>query len=199
MYTLSKDGLTTRNMVKISVLGAIGMILMFFGLNVWFAPGFLKLDIADLPSLLGAFAMGPMAGVLVQLIKNILKLIVKGTSTGGVGEISNFIVGSIFAYSAGYFYYREKNFKNAVIGLTIGVITMTLCATISNYFVIFPLYGKVIPMDKIIGMSAAVNKYVVDLKSLMLFAVIPFNLIKGTVTAAITLLIYKRLSPILHS
>lgn len=199
MYTLSKKQLTTRNLVKISVLGAIGMVLMFFELSVGFAPPFLKLDISDMPGLIGSFAMGPMAGVLVQFLKNILSLLIEGTSTGGVGELSNFIVGSVFVYAAGFIYYRKKDFKHAVLGLGLGIILMTIFASLSNYFVVFPLYSRVmIPLDKIIEMAASVNKLVVDYKSLILYAVVPFNILKGLVVSAVTLLIYKRVSPILH-
>lgn len=200
MYTLSRETWTTKNMVKISVLAVISMVLMFFDISVPFAPGFLKLDIADLPALIGAFAMGPMAGVLVQLVKNLLNLLIEGSITGGIGELSNFLVGSIFVYTAGYVYYKKKDFKNAVIGLVVGVLTMTIFATLSNYFVVFPLYAKVFgwPIEKIIEMGSVVNKAVVDYKTLILFAVVPFNLLKGTVVSAVTLLIYKKVSPILR-
>lgn len=198
MYTLSRETFNTRNMVKISVLGVISMVLMFFDLSVWFAPPFLKLDISDLPSLIGAFAMGPMAGVIVQLLKNVLNLLIEGSATGGVGEISNFLVGSVLAYTAGLIYYKKKTFKRAVMGLALGVVLMSIFASLSNYFVIFPLYSKILPLDKIIEMASMLNKYVVDYKSLILYAVVPFNLLKGGVVSVITLLIYKRVSPILH-
>ena len=143
--------------------------------------------------------MGPMAGVLVQFMKNILSIIIEGSSTVGVGELSNFIVGSVLVYSAGFIYYRKKTFKNAIIGLITGVILMTIVATLSNYFVVFPIYSKVgIPLDKIIELGSKVNKYVVDYKSLILYAVVPFNLLKGTAVSIVTLLIYKKVSPILH-
>lgn len=200
MYTLSRQTWTTRNMVKISVLGVISVLLMLFDISSWFAPPFLKIDIADLPSLIGAFAMGPMAGVLVQLLKNVLHLLVEGSITGGVGELSNFLVGSIFVYTAGLIYYKKKDFKNAVVGLIIGVVIMTIFASLSNYFVIFPLYAKIFgwPLDKLVSMGSAVNKLVVDYKTLILFAVVPFNILKGIIVSSITLLIYKRVSPILH-
>lgn len=200
MYTLSKETWSTRSMVKISVLGVISMVLMFFDLSVWFAPQFLKLDISDLPSLIGAFAMGPMAGVLVQLLKNILNLLVEGSMTGGVGELSNFLVGSILVYVSGFIYYRNKTFKNAVIGLGLGVLTMTVFATISNYFVVFPLYAKIFgwPLDQLVEMGSVLNRFIVDYKTLILYGVVPFNLLKGTVVSILTLLIYKRVSPILH-
>lgn len=200
MYTLSRETWTTKNMVKISVLGVISVLLMFFDVSSWFAPPFLKIDIADLPSLIGAFAMGPMAGVLVQLLKNVLNLLVEGSITGGIGELSNFLVGSTFVYVAGLIYYRKKDFKNAVVGLIVGVVAMTVFASISNYFVVFPLYAKVFgwPLEKLVGMGSAVNKIVVDYKTLILFAVVPFNLLKGIVVSAVTLLLYKKVSPILH-
>lgn len=199
MYTLSRRTWTTKNMVKISVLAVISVALMLIDISSWFAPPFLKLDIADLPSLIGAFAMGPMAGVLVQMLKNILNLLVEGSVTGGVGELSNFLVGSTFVYTAGLIYYRKKNFKNAIIGLAVGVLAMTAFATLSNYFVIFPLYARVFgwPIEQLVGMGSAVNRFVVDYKTLILFAVVPFNLLKGIIVSSVTLLIYKRVSPIL--
>ena len=197
MYTLTKETFNTKNMVKISVLGVISVVLMYVDMSVWFAPPFLKLDISDLPSLIGAFAMGPMAGVLVQLLKNILHI--GSSSTGGVGEISNFFVGSVLAYTAGAVYYKKKTLKKAILGLALGVILMSIFGSLSNYFIIFPLYSKLMPLDQIIAMASKVNKYVVDYKSLMLFAVVPFNLLKGTVVSVITLLVYKKLSPVLHS
>ncbi len=198
MYTLSRETWNTKIMVKVSVLATIGMILMFFDISVGFAPPFLKLDLADLPALIGAFAMGPMAGVLVQFIKNLLSLLIEGSSTVGVGELSNFIVGSVLVYSAGFIYYRKKSFKNAIIGLIVGVLSMTFVASLSNYFIVFPIYAKVMPLDKIIEMASSVNTLVVDYKTLILYAVVPFNLLKGTVVSIVTLLIYKRVSPILH-
>ncbi len=198
MYTLSRESFTTRNMVKISVLAVISMVLMFFDLSVWFAPPFLKLDISDLPSLIAAFAMGPMAGVITQLLKNILSFLIEGSSTGGVGEISNFLVGSVFVYTAGIIYYRKKTFKRAVLGLIVGVILMSMFASISNYFVIFPLYSKILPLDQIIQLASQLNRFVVDYKSLIIYAVVPFNLLKGTIVSVITLLVYKKVAPILH-
>ncbi|MBC8590052.1 ECF transporter S component [Wansuia hejianensis] len=198
MYTLSKETWNTRNMVKVSVLGVISMVLMFFDLSVWFAPSFLKLDISDLPALIGSFAMGPMAGVLVQLLKNLLNLLIEGSMTGGVGELSNFLVGSTLVYISGLVYYKNKSFKRAVLGLGIGVLVMTFFASLSNYFVVFPLYSKLMPLDQIIEAASLVNRFVVDYKTLILYAVVPFNLLKGTVVSIITLLVYKRVSPILH-
>lgn len=201
MYTLRKEDFNSRTMVKISVLGVIAFILMLLDFPLWFTPPFLKFDVSDVPALIGSFALGPMAGVIVQLVKNLLKILLAGTNTAVVGEIANFIVGSVFAYVAGLIYYREKTFKNAVIGLVVGTIAMTVAISIANYYIMIPFYAKAygMPLDKIITISGAVNKYVVDLKSLIIFAVIPFNLLKGVVVSLITILLYKRVSPILKS
>ncbi|NMB08543.1 MAG: ECF transporter S component [Tissierellia bacterium] len=201
MYTLRKEDLTVKTMTKIAILGVISFVFMLLDFPLWFTPPFLKFDISDLPSLIGAFALGPMAGVLVQLIKNLLKLLLAGTNTAAVGELANFIVGSVFAYTAGLIYYREKTFKNAIIGLVVGVLSMTIVISVANYYIIIPFYSKAygLPLEKIIAMSTAVNKYVVDLKTLIIYAVVPFNLLKGLVVSLLTVLLYKRISPILKN
>jgi len=187
-------------MVKVSVLGVISFILMFFDFPLsWLAPTFMKIDISDLPSLIGAFAIGPMAGVIVQFLKNLLNVLIEGTTTAGVGELANFVVGAIFAFTAGIVYHRKKTFNRAVIGLILGTIAMTIVITLANYFVMFPLYAKLmgLEMQVFIDMGKAINKNITDLRSLMLLSVVPFNLLKGILETAITLLIYKRVSPIL--
>ena len=201
MITLNKSKWNTKTMVKISVLGVISFILMYFKFPlVWLAPPFLKMDISDLPSLLGAFALGPLAGVLIQLLKNVLNVIFEGTTTAGVGEFVNFFSGSVLAVIAGAIYFRNKNFKNAVIGMLVGIIAMTAIMAIANYYFIFPLYAKVFgwPIEKLVAMGTAVTDKVVDLKTMIIYTVIPFNLLKGFLTALVTTLIYKKLSPILH-
>lgn len=201
MYTLSRESWNTKTMVKISVLGVISFILMFFEIPLpWLAPPFMKIDISDLPSLIGSFAIGPMAGVIIQLLKNVLNVLIEGSTTGGVGELANFVVGSAFAYTAGFVYYKNKTFKRAIIGLILGTIVMTLVITLANYFVMFPLYAKLMGQDiqVFIDMGTAINKNITDLGSLMLISVVPFNIVKGIMVTAITLLVYKRVSPILH-
>ncbi len=200
MYTISKETWNTKTMVKVSVLGVISFILMFFDFPLpWLAPTFMKIDISDLPSLIGAFAIGPMAGVIVQFLKNLLNVLIEGTTTAGVGELANFVVGAIFAFTAGIVYHRKKTFNRAVIGLILGTIAMTIVITLANYFVMFPLYAKLmgLEMQVFIDMGKAINKNITDLRSLMLLSVVPFNLLKGILETAITLLIYKRVSPIL--
>lgn len=196
--SLSKNKMNTRSMVKISILGGIAFILMFIKTPVAFlAPSFMSVDASDVPALIGGFAMGPVAGMLIQLIKNILKLPM--SNTGGVGEISNFIVGSVLVIVSSIIYNRKKTYKNATVGLFFGVISMAIVATLSNYFVIFPLYAKImVPMDTIIEMGTVITGKIVDLKTMMVFAILPFNLLKGFIEAILTMLLYKRISPILH-
>jgi len=189
-----------RTLSKIAMLGVVSFILMFFKAPLPFAPSFMKFDVSDLPSLLGAFAMGPVAGVAIQFVKNVLNVVFEGTVTGGVGEMSNFLVGSVFVLTAGSVYAKGKSFKRAVLGLVLGVGAMTLFATVNNYYIMFPVFAKAfgLPLDTIISMGKKVNPYVVDYKTLMIFAVVPFNLLKGTAASVVTVLVYKRLSPMLH-
>lgn len=201
MHTLKRSSWNTRTMTKISVLGVISFILMYFKFPVvWLAPPFLKMDIADLPSLLGAFALGPLAGVMIQLLKNVLNLVFEGTTTAGVGEFVNFLSGSIYAFIAGMLYFRKKDFKNAIIGMVIGIIAMTIVMALANYYIIFPLYAKIFgwPIEKLVSMGTAVTSKVVNLKTMIIYTVVPFNLVKGFLTALVTILIYKKISPILH-
>lgn len=201
MYTLKKELWTTRVMVKISVLSVIAFILMFFEFAlIWLAPPFMKLDISDLPALIGAFAMGPMAGVIIELLKNLLNLLIEGSTTAGVGELANFVVGAAFAYTAGAIYYKNKSFKSAIIGLGLGTLVMTLVISVANYYVMFPFYAKLfgMPLDDLVRMGTEINGRIVDMKSMILYAIVPFNILKGIVLSAITILIYKRVSPILH-
>ena len=201
MNTFKKSTWTTKTMTKISVLGVISFILMYFKFPVvWLAPPFLKMDISDLPSLLGAFALGPMAGVLMQLLKNVLNLIYEGTTTAGVGVFVNFFSGSVFALIAGMIYFRKKDFKNAIIGMLVGIISMTAIMAIANYYVMFPLYAKLFgwPIERLVEMGSAVTDKVVNLKTMIIYTVIPFNLVKGFLTILVTTIIYKKKSPILH-
>lgn len=201
MYTLSRDQWTTRTMVKVSIMAVIAFILMFFEFPLlWIAPPFIKIDISDLPALLGAFAMGPMVGVIIQLLKNVLNVVLEGSTTGGVGEFANFVVGSAFAYTAGAIYFKKKTFGRAIAGLLIGTVVMTVVITLANYFFIFPFYAKLfgMPIQTLVDMGAGISSKITDLWTLMLYSIVPFNLLKGILLSAITILLYKKVSPILH-
>jgi riboflavin transporter FmnP len=188
-----------RTLVKISILGAFAFLIMLIEFPIPFFAGFLQMDFSDVPALIGGFAMGPWAGVAIELVKNILHAMFKN-ETALIGETANFITGSLLVLGACTIYSSRKNLKTAITGLVIGTLLMATVMSIVNYYVIIPLYVKVLhfPMDAIIGMGSAVNSSIVDLKTLVALSVLPFNLFKGIVVSLVTLLLYKRLSPILH-
>lgn len=188
--------ISLNNVVKIGILSALAFILMFFQLPIPIAPPFMKVDLADVPALVGGFAMGPWAGVAIQLVKNILNL--TKTQTVGVGELSNFIVGATFVFVSASIYKNKKNKKTAIFALFCGVIAMTAIATLSNAFVVFPAYGKAMGIDlNAFAGQVPGNPLVKSYVSLMLLSIAPFNIVKGTAAAFVTDLIYKRVSPIL--
>lgn len=195
-----KQKISTRMMTKISVLSVIAFIIMYIEIPLWFTPTFLKIDLSDLPALIGAFSLGPVAGVLIELIKNILHIAIKGTSTMGVGELANFIVGSVLVFTSGYIYSKNKSFKMAVIGMIAGTIVMTLIASVMNYYLLIPFYAKLygMPIQAYVELGAKVNKFVVDYRTFILFGIVPFNFAKGVLVSLVTLPLYKRVSPALH-
>ncbi|MBE6083121.1 MAG: ECF transporter S component [Tissierellaceae bacterium] len=197
---IKKQKINTKVLVKVGILSAISFLLMIAEFPLWFAPGFLKMDLSEIPALLGAFALGPVAGILIEFMKNVLFIAIRGSNSMMVGEIANFIVGSIFVYISGIVYVKNKSRKNAIIGMILGTIAMTVFMSIANYYVMIPFYAKLYGMnlDSIVSMGTALNSNITDFKSLIAYSIVPFNLFKGAVVTLITVLLYKRLSPILH-
>lgn len=187
---------TTSNLVKMSVLGGISYVLMFVQFPLPIFPGFLKIDLADVPSLIGGFALGPVAGILIQFIKNLLHFLTK-TSTGGVGELSNFIIGTAYVVPAAMIYHMKKDKTHAVIGTLVGTVVMSTVGALSNTYLIIPFYAKIMPIDAIVKMGTVINNKIVDVPTLVLYGVTPFNVFKGLLIAFVTLMIYKKISPIL--
>lgn len=190
------SSLKTKIFVRIALLGAISSVLMLFRFPLPFAPGFMDIDIAEVPALIGGFAMGPLAGFLIVVIKILVKTITQGTSTAMIGELSNLIISSALVVTASYIYSKNKTFKTAILSLVAGVILMTIVAVISNYFVIFPLYGINISEFAVNTMSK-INPFVNSGLTFIIFSVVPFNLIKGGLTSIVAMFLYKPLSPIL--
>ncbi|MCI5647962.1 MAG: ECF transporter S component [Fusicatenibacter sp.] len=189
----------TRYMVQIAMLAAVATVLMLFDIPLPFAPSFYQLDLSEVPVLIGAFAMGPMAGALIELVKVLINLVISGTSTAGVGELANFLIGCSFVVPAAWIYKNHKTKKNALIGMIVGTLCMAAVGGFLNAFVLLPAYAKAfgMPMDALVGMGSAVNKAITSLPTFCLFAVVPFNLIKGVVVSLITLLLYKHISRLL--
>ena len=191
----TKEKFTTQTLCFIGLFGALSTVLMLFKLPLPFAPAFMKLDVAELPAILGSFMFGPIAGEFIVIIKLALNLLINGTDSMYVGELSNLLLSSVYVLSASIFYQGHKTRKNAAIALVIGVLTTSILALISNTFFIFPAYGVVygLSMDKIVAMAGAVNPLVHNVFTMMLFSVLPFNLVKYSAVSVITFLVYKKL------
>lgn len=191
--------LSTRKMVMIGVFSAVAMVLHIFDFPVPFAPPFYKLDFSEIPALIGAFAFGPVAGVMIEFCKILLKLFIKGTSTAFVGDLANFVIGCSFILPASVVYLFKKTKKNAVMASTLGTLIMTVFGTMFNAIYLLPafaaLYGM--PLDVIVGMGTAINANITSVTTLVIFAVAPLNLVKGGSVSLVTMLVYKKLSPIL--
>lgn len=185
---------------KVGVLSAVATVLMLFDFPLWFAPNFYQLDFSEVPVLLGTFALGPVAGIAIEFVKILINFVLNGTDTGGIGELANFIVGCSFVIPAGYIYKHKKSFGTAIIGLILGTLALATAGSLMNYYLLLPVYSKVYgaPIQAFIDMGSLLNHAITDLKTFVLYAVVPFNVFKGIVVSSITLLIYKKISPVLH-
>ena len=188
---------------SIGMFSAIAAVLMFFEFPLPFAPPFYELDFSEIPILIGTFAFGPVAGVLMEFVKILLKLFLKGTSTAFVGDLANFVIGCSFVLPASSVYIFRKSKKSAVLGCIIGTLVMTIFGTAFNAIYLLPAFSKLygMPLDTILQMGAKVNP-LVDSNSIISFVaacVAPMNLLKGTLVSVVTLFIYKPLSPIIKS
>lgn len=177
----SQQNKNLNKLIKISLLGAIAVVLMYFDFPIPFLPfPWLKIDLSDIPALMGAFAFGPMAGIGVELIKNLLILIVKGTSTYFVGELANFIVGVSLVAPAAWVYHRNKSRKNALLGMALGTLSIEIIGIIANVYLLLPAFGMNMVKDELI-------QYVT-------IGLLPFNGIKSILVCGITYVLYKRVS-----
>lgn len=192
----SKVGIHT--IVQIGMLSAIAIVLMLFEIPLPFAPSFYKIDFSEVPVMIGCFVMGPLAGAAIELVKILLNLVINGTQTAGVGEAANFVIGCALCVPAGMIYRRDHTRKGAIIGMLVGTVVMTILGCFINGFILLPAYGAAfgMPIDALVGMGTAVNSHINSLTTFVLFAVAPFNLLKGVLVSLIVLLIYKKIRPI---
>lgn len=184
-----------RYLTVTAMLSAVAFILMFLDFSVPFMPAFIEMDISELPALIGAFSFGPVCGVIVCLVKNLMHLLI--TTTGGVGEISNFILGAVFVFPAGWIYKRKKTRKRAFFGSLAGAVFMALVSIISNYFIVYPFYAMIMPMEEIVGMYQAIVPGVNGLLECLIVFNMPFTFFKGMLSVGIAFFIYKHISPVL--
>lgn len=182
MKNVSKS---TNLTIKIALLAAFGLLLAYFEFPILPAFTFLKIDLGDIPALIGAFAFGPIAGAAIEGLKNILIVLIKGSQNGGIGELANFIVGCFYVCTAGLIYKHKKTRKIAVVSLIVAIPVTVIAAVITNYLIFVPLYFKNMPTK--------------DLIHYMVYGIVPFNMIKWILVSVVTLLIYKRISALIHT
>ena len=175
-------------------------VLMLIEIPLFFAPGFYKLDLSELPILICTFYLGPVAGVAGEALKVLVKLVLKGTTTAFVGDFANFVVGCAFVLPASVIYHAKPGKKTALWGMVVGTIVLTVVGSFLNAVYMIPKFSQLfgLPIDAIVAMGSAVNGAINSVTTLVLFAVVPFNLLKGTLVSFITIILYKRISPILH-
>lgn len=193
----SKSMFATSSMVKMGMLAAIGVVLMLLDFPLPVFPSFLKIDLSDVPAVIGAFTMGPAAGVMVELLKNLLKLIV-GSNTGGVGELANFLVGAGYVLPLALVYQKWPNRIGVLCGSVAATVGAAILAGVLNYFIFVPAYAAVmgLSVDAFVQAAAKVNGAVVDLRTMVVFAIVPFNLVKGVIIAVASLVLYRVLRPL---
>lgn len=187
--------LSPRALTMTALLSAVAYVLAFVEFPVPLSPSFAKMDLSDFPALIGAFAFGPASGMLVELIKNSLQLLT--TSTGGIGEIANFLMGASYVASAGLIYKRRKTKTTARAAYIAASFVMGGTAALANYFILLPLFENFMPLEALIASFGAFLPFIHTKLDIVLFNVLPFNILKGLVIGGFTMLIYKRLTPIL--
>lgn len=200
---LSKDRKnfsSTHYISYTAIFACMAGVLMLFELPLFFAPGFYKLDISEMPVLICTFYLGPVAGVMTELVKIMVKLLIKGTTTAYVGDFANFVVGCSFVLPASIIYHAKPGKKTALIGMAVGTLILTIFGSIFNGLYLIPKFAQLygMPMEAIVAMGTKVNAAITNVSTLVVFAVVPFNLLKGIVVSVLTFLLYKRISPILH-
>ncbi len=192
----------TNYITVCAMFGALALVLYLFDFPVVvIAPSFYKLDFSEIPVMIGAFYLGPVGGVIMELVKVLLKIVIKGTDTAFVGDLANFVVGCSFVVPASIIYHVKKTRKMAVAGLITGSLVLVLFGTFFNAFYLLPAFANLygIPLDSIIAMGNAVNSAVNGVTTFVIICVAPLNLIKAVCISVPTMLLYKRISVVLRS
>lgn len=186
---------------KCAMMSALAAIIMLFEFAIPMVPPFYELDFSEVIVLLTGFALGPMAAIITEALKIVLNLLLNGTDTMGVGEFANFMMGLSFILPATIYYQKHKSKKNALIGMVIATIILCIVSAVLNYFIMLPAYAYFlnIPMEALIQSAATVNGNINNLFTLIMLAVVPFNLLKGVLTSFIVLLTYKKVSHVLKN
>lgn len=192
--TRSKRLLSTRELTTVAILGALASILFMLEIVVFPAVPFYKLDFSNLPVLLGTFALGPVPGLLILALKALLGLL--HSSSGGVGELADFLMGAAMLLPAGCIYKRHKSRGAALLGMVAGTVCAVVAAMLANYFILLPFYG--VSEEMLVGMGSKLFASVNSTTAFVLYVTGAFNLIKFSLISLLGYLLYKPLSPILH-
>ena len=189
-----------RRAAYVGIFAAIAALLMYIEFPLPFAPGFYELDFSEIPVLICSFSLGPVAGVVCEFLKVVMKLLLKGTSTAFVGDLANFAVGCALILPASVVYFANKTKKGAILGMVVGTACITVVGSLFNAVYLIPafsvLFGQ--PLEVIIGMGTAINPAIVSVNTLVLCAVAPFNLLKGVADSVITFVLYKHIERLLR-
>lgn len=191
---------STKKITIIAMFAAVSAVLMYLEVPLWFAPADIyKLDFSEIPVLICSFILGPVSGIACELVKILIKIIIKPTSTAFVGEFANFMVGCAFIVPAAVIYQFKKTRKNAVIGMAVGTISLAVAGSALNALFLLPVFSVFygMPLDVIVSLGTKLNAAVTDVFTFAMFIVAPFNLLKGVLVSAATFLIYKPISSIL--
>lgn len=191
---------STHFLAYTAIFSAMAGVLMFIEIPLFFAPSFYEIDLSEIPIMICTFYLGPVSGVVAEFLKIIVKLVLKGTTTAFVGDFANFVVGCSFVLPASIVYHAKPGKKSALVGMAVGTLIMTVFGSAFNAIYLLPKFAEMfgMPLDAIVGMGTQVNSAINSVSTLVLFAVVPFNLLKGVIVSALTFLLYKRISPILH-
>ncbi len=185
------------NISKIAVFSALAGVLNLFTIPLPFFPPFYEMDLSDVVILIGGFHMGPWSVLVMEAIKQLINISVNGSMTAFVGEVANFLMGVAFVFPAALIYQKKRTFSGALFGIGLGLTVLVILSAILNYFVLIPVYGNVFGMEAVMNMAKGAIPAIGDLKTLILFATVPFNFLKGLLCALVTVLLYKRVSPLL--
>lgn len=195
MYTTSTAKIPVRTITMTALLSAISYLLAFLEFPIPLSPAFARMDLSNFPALIGAFAFGPGMGVLIELTKNALQLL--STSTSGVGELANFLMGGSFVFTAGAIYRRNKTKRSAWLAGITGSVVMGIVAAITNYFILLPLFQQFMPLEQLIDSFGEFIPFIHTKLDVVLYNAFPFNLLKGKAISTVTMVVYKRLRPVL--
>ncbi len=187
----NKQLFTTKELVTIAVLSGMAFVLQFLKTPLPIFPVFLEIDLADMPAVFGAILLGPLAGLFIELVKNLLQL--PFTSTGGVGELANFLVGTALVLPIGIVMRKNKSGRMFIIGAICGIITMAIVGALSNLYITLPFYAKIMETEvtAFVGMATAIFPSIDTLSEFILLSIVPFNILKGTIISIVGYILYK--------